>query len=106
MIRKQIECGKDGDVAVFQKELENLSLLTHLNHPNIVQLYCSYMYRDRYNLMFAFADGGSLADLLDGKEDTKGPEGSQLWLALAELASAIDAMHNFTSEVLDLSLSC
>ncbi|EJP60701.1 protein kinase domain-containing protein [Beauveria bassiana ARSEF 2860] len=105
VIRKQIECGRDGDMTVFKKELENLSLLTHLNHPNIVQLYCSYMYRDRYNLMFAVANGGSLADLLNGKEGTKGPDGSQLWLALADLASAIDALHNFTSELLDLSLS-
>ncbi|EJP61143.1 protein kinase domain-containing protein [Beauveria bassiana ARSEF 2860] len=105
VIRKQIECGRDGDMAIFEKELENLSLLTHLNHPNIVQLYCSYMYRDRYNLIFAFADGGSLTDLLNGKDDTKGPEGSQLWLAFANLASAIDALHNFTSELLDLNLS-
>ncbi|KAJ3486614.1 hypothetical protein NLG97_g6578 [Lecanicillium saksenae] len=105
VIRKQIECSKDNDMAVFQKELENLSLLTHLSHPNIVQLYCSYMYRDRCNLIFAYADGGSLSDLLDGEEGTKGPEGSQLWLALADLASAIDALHNFTSEVLDLSMT-
>jgi serine/threonine protein kinase len=51
------------------------------------------------------ADGGFLADLLDGKRETRAPEGSQLLLALAGLASAIDAMHNFTSEGLDLSLS-
>ncbi|XWX01595.1 hypothetical protein V2A60_009623 [Cordyceps javanica] len=105
VIRKQIECGKDIDMTVFNKELENLSLLTHLNHPNIVQLYCSYLYRDRYNLIFAFADGGTLMDLLNGKQGTAGLEGSQTWLALVDLASAIDALHNFTSQVLDLSLS-
>lgn len=51
------------------------------------------------------ADGGSLEGFLTGKQATKGLEGSQLLLALADLASAIDAMHNFTSGALDLSLS-
>ena len=91
-------------MAVFQKELENLSLLTHLRHPNIIQLYCSYVYRQRYNLIFAVANGGSLADFLKEQQDTKGPKGTQLLLALTELASAIDALHNFTSEAFDLSL--
>ncbi len=63
------------------------------------------MFRETFNLIFAVADGGSLADLLNGKRETRAPEGSQLLLALAGLASAIDAMHNFTSEALDLSLS-
>lgn len=92
-------------MAVFKKELESLSLLTYLEHPNIVQLYCSYTYRQRCNLIFAVADGGSLADFLNREQDTKGPEGSQLLLALTGLADAIDAMHSFTSEALDLSLS-
>jgi serine/threonine protein kinase len=105
IIRKQVECRQRDDMAVFQKELENLSLLSYLKHPNIVQLYCSYIYRQRQNLIFAVADGGSLADFLDEKHGTKRPEDSQLLLALAELADAIDAMHNFTSEALDLSLS-
>jgi serine/threonine protein kinase len=85
--------------------LENLAYLTHLKHANIVQLYCAYAYRHEYNLIFALADGGSLKDLLNGTQGIKGPEGSQLLLALAELASAIDEMHNFTSKELDLSLS-
>ncbi|KAH7117524.1 kinase domain-containing protein [Dactylonectria macrodidyma] len=105
VIRKQIECGRNDDMAVFQKELENLSLLTHLTHPNIIQLYCSYIYRKRCNLIFAVAEGGSLADLLNGHQGMRGPTGSQLLLALTGLASAIDAMHNFTSKAMDLSLS-
>lgn len=105
VIRKQIECGNSEDMAIFLKELENLSLLTHLKHPNIVQLYCSYIYRQRYNLIFAVANGGSLADFLNGQNGEKELEGPQLLLALADLASAIDALHNFTSDVFDLSLS-
>lgn len=90
---------------VFEKEVANLALLAHLKHPNIVQLYCSYVYRQEYNLIFAAADGGTLETLLKGKNDIKGPEGSQLLLALADLAFAINVMHNFTSEALDLTLS-
>ncbi|EXL66196.1 serine/threonine protein kinase [Fusarium oxysporum f. sp. conglutinans race 2 54008] len=105
VIRKQIECGREDDMVIFKKELENLSLLTHLKHPNIVQLFCSYSYRQRHNLIFAVAEGGSLADYLDNDAPAGGLEGSKLLLALADLASAIDAVHNFTSEVMDLSLS-
>ena len=92
-------------MAVFKRELENISRLMHLKHPNIVRLYCSYIYRERCNLIFALADGGSLADFLNGQRNMKGPDGPQLLLALTDLASAIDAMHNFTSEALDLRLT-
>ena len=92
-------------MTAFQKELTNLSLLTYLKHPNIVPLHCSYIYRQRYNLVFAVADGGTLAHLLDGEQVNNRLQGPQFLIALAELASAINAMHNFTSEALDLSLS-
>lgn len=105
VVRKQIECSQNNEMTVFRDELKNLSLLMFLEHPNIVQLYCSYIYRRKYNLIFALASGGSLADFLNGQQDAKGPEGSQLLLALADLASAIDAMHNFTSEAFDLRLA-
>ncbi|KAK4210546.1 kinase-like domain-containing protein [Rhypophila decipiens] len=100
--RKQIRHGEKR-VSDFQQELRNLALLTHLKHPNIVQLYCAYQYRQEYNLIFAVADGGSLADLLNGKRDR--PEELHFPLALAGLADAVDAMHNFRSEALDVSLS-
>ncbi|KAM6513261.1 hypothetical protein FALCPG4_015708 [Fusarium falciforme] len=103
VIRKEIECGPNDDPEVFKRELENLSLLAHLSHPNIVQLYCSYIHRRKHNFIFAFAEGGSLADFLNGHN--KGLDGPQLLLAIADLASAIDALHNFTSEAFNLSLS-
>lgn len=100
--RKQIRHGAKR-VLNFQQELRSLALLTHLKHPNIVQLYCAYQYRQEYNLIFAVADGGSLADLLNGKRNEL--EALHLPLALAGLADAVDAMHNFMSEALDVSLS-
>jgi serine/threonine protein kinase len=104
VIRKEFTYnGRDGKSA-FEKELENLALLTNLKHKNIVEMYCAYNYRDRYNLVFAFARGGSLKDMFTGKIMVRLSD-TQLLLALAELASAIDAFHNFTSEALDLKLS-
>ncbi|KAK0712750.1 kinase-like domain-containing protein [Lasiosphaeria miniovina] len=103
-IRKQIKYREKHNLD-FQKELKSLALLTHLKHPNIVQLYCAYEYRQVYNFIFALADSGSLANLLNGERVTNGQEELQLPLALAGLADALDAMHNFTSKALDTNLS-
>lgn len=96
--------GAKDDLEAFKRELKNLSLLAHLSHPNIVQLYCSYIYQQKQNLIFAYAEGGSLKDFLAGRINN-GLAGSQLLLALADLASAIDALHNFISEAFSLKLS-
>ncbi|KAK4221300.1 kinase-like domain-containing protein [Podospora fimiseda] len=105
VIRKQITTSENKRPQDFQTELNNLGLLTHLKHPNIVQLYCAYIYQDEYNLIFAPANGGSLADLLNGKLDTNVSEDLQVPLALAGLADAVDAMHNFMSDTLSVTLS-
>lgn len=104
-MQKQIACGPSNSDA-FRKELENLALLTHLKHPNIIPLFCSYVYHDHYNFIFQVAEGGSLADLLDGKAGTYHPEGPELLLALTGLASAIDAIHNFRADTLDARSGC
>ena len=85
--------------------MKNLALLAHLKHPNIVQLYCSYTYRDKYNLIFAVADHGSLDALFRSRIPPAIALTSRLLPALAELASGLDALHNFASKVYDLSLS-
>lgn len=79
-------------------------MLTHLKHDNIVRLYCSYIQGKRHSLIFDHADGGTLDDFLCGK-NRQGPKELQVLLALAELASAIDALHNFTTTTLNLSLA-
>ncbi|KFA46069.1 hypothetical protein S40293_09969 [Stachybotrys chartarum IBT 40293] len=113
VIRKEIQFvqpNKDRQVLeaehrVFKKELQNLALLTHLEHPNIIKLYCCYVQGKRYNLIFALADQGSINALLDGRGGSESLTGKQLLLGLTDVASAIDAMHNFTSHAYDLNLS-
>ncbi|KFA80177.1 hypothetical protein S40288_09977 [Stachybotrys chartarum IBT 40288] len=103
VIRKELRPQANQDLTAFQKELSNLLLLVGLKHPNIVQLYCSYIHRQKQNFIFALAEGGTLEDMLCGK--IKGPTLSHTLLALADLASAIDALHDFTSKTLGAHLA-
>jgi serine/threonine protein kinase len=95
------------DDRLFAQELRNLSILSHLKHPNLVELFCSYQYRGTYNFIFAEADGGTLAQVLRG--DIEVPSlfvsGDSVLIALSGLASAIATMHNFSADILDLKLT-
>ncbi|ETS78632.1 hypothetical protein PFICI_10694 [Pestalotiopsis fici W106-1] len=108
VVRKELKQREGENVQSFMRELKNLSLLAHLNHPNIVKLHCSYV-QDLpikcYNLVFDVADGGTLAELLDGRHKGLGLDRHKLLLGFAGLASAIDAVHNFTSTKMDLQLT-
>ncbi|KAH8885909.1 kinase-like protein [Thozetella sp. PMI_491] len=53
-----------------KKELENLAILNHLKHPNIVELLGSYTYNGRHSLLFALADAGNLNKLLSAERNT------------------------------------
>lgn len=68
----------------------------------MVELLSSYSHRRKHNLIFRLASHGDLAALLEKNR----PEGFEfddsLFRALAQLASAICAVHNFTSKRLDL----
>jgi len=48
----------------YKDELHNLTLLYHLEHPNILELFGSYTYRGKHNLLFPLAGRGNLAKLL------------------------------------------
>jgi serine/threonine protein kinase len=106
-VRKEIKKSIEVDQDTFVRELRNLSLLAHISHPNLIELFCAYEYRGNFNFIFAMAEGGTLSDLLLGKTQIPvfaGSVGTMLF-ALADLASAIQVLHNFTVRVLDLQLS-
>ncbi|RBR21742.1 hypothetical protein FVER53590_26561 [Fusarium verticillioides] len=108
VVRKELKQSADEDIESFMRELKNVALLAHLKHPNIVKLYCSYvqdMPSRRCNFIFEVAEGGSLAGLLDGRYEGPQLEAHQVLWGLADLASAIDAVHNFVSDTLDLELT-
>jgi serine/threonine protein kinase len=87
----------------WQKELHNLSLLSELKHPNIVEILSSYTHRRKHNLIFRLASHGDLTTLFS-KSRPEGFESDQpFYYALAQLASAICTVHNFTSEKLNLN---
>lgn len=102
MIRKELSYVADDIDSAYKKELENLSLLSHLKHPNIVPLFCSYQYMHSSNFIFAVADHGDLAGLLKSARRPSHLTDEVLIHALAGLASAIDAVHNFTAGVIGL----
>ncbi|KAL1612047.1 hypothetical protein SLS60_000270 [Paraconiothyrium brasiliense] len=106
-VRKEIIKSAEVDSDTFVRELRNLSLLAHLNHQNLVELFCAYEYRGNFNFIFARADDGTLAHLLLGKTQLPIFTGSvdTMLFAMADLASAIHSVHNFTVEILDLELS-
>ncbi|RYP79796.1 hypothetical protein DL770_006511 [Monosporascus sp. CRB-9-2] len=62
-------------------ELQNLAILNHLKHPNIVELLGSYTYDGKHNLLFPLADTGNLAKLL-----------------------AVEHVHDFSERKIDLEL--
>ena len=112
-MRKEIKKSAGQAEHAFAQELRNLSLLSHLKHPNLVELFCSYRFRDTYTFVFDVANGGTLAQLLRGDLVApyfSNPEPSSrhnhpLFAALADLASAVETVHNFSSVVLDVKLT-
>lgn len=101
---KEFKIRKDSALD-HKRELENLAILNHLKHPNIVELLGSYTYDGRHNLLFPLADTGNLAQLLDTERHlTMFPTDEALVIALAALASAVEHVHDFTERKIDLDL--
>jgi serine/threonine protein kinase len=86
-------------------ELENLAILSHLRHPNIVELLASYSHNDKNNLIFPLAEDGSLFDLFKQERPTTCFKSRMSFLsAIAGLASAIEQVHDFAEYRIDLQL--
>jgi len=87
----------------FQKELDNLTSLNLLRHPNILRLLGSYTYRKRHNLIFPRARGGTLAKLFTAERPRHFKEDEVLLVAFAKLASAVGDVHDFVVRELTLA---
>ncbi|KAI1116755.1 kinase-like protein [Nemania sp. NC0429] len=88
-----------------RKELENLSILNHLKHPNIVELLSSFVQKDKYSLLFPLAKDGNLDEFLaKEREHTQFSTNQSLVNAFAALCSAVAHVHNFSQSKLDLQL--
>jgi serine/threonine protein kinase len=99
-VRKELENSRD-----YTIELENLAILNLLKHSNIIELLGSYKYEGKFNLIFPLAQGGTLASLLESERQITPFESNEtLLVALARLSSAIEHVHNFAHNKLDLHL--
>ncbi|OAL55032.1 kinase-like protein [Pyrenochaeta sp. DS3sAY3a] len=100
LVRKEL-----GNTGNHRVELENLAILSHLRHPNIVELLASYTYDGRHNLIFPLAEGGTLHELFNHDPKTTFFKSDLIFfIAIAGLSSAIDQVHDFTENRLDVKL--
>ena len=82
----------------YQREQHILSMLRCLNHPNIVKLLTAYTINQTHNFLFPLADG-DLKSLFRQKRRPLGMEtDNNVFQAWYELASAIEAVHDYFSE--------
>ena len=101
IIRKQIKPIIDAENN-FKKEEHILSLLRCLKHPNIIQLLTAYTIQQTHNFLFPLADG-DLKHLLYQEHRPPGFQTeNEIFQALYELASAIEAVHDYFSDTFEV----
>lgn len=101
VIRKQIKPKKTAEKD-FQKEEHILSLLRCLEHPNIIQLLTAFTINQTHNFLFPLADG-DLKHFFRQQNRLPGFQtDNDVFQALYELASAIEAVHNYFSDTFNL----
>lgn len=103
LVRKEFR-PRDDHRSAYETELRNLSILKLLRHPNIIEVFSSYAYQKKLNLIFPRARGGTLKDLLSGPRPQSFISDASIIAALAGLCSAIYAVHQFASSSHTLEL--
>lgn len=101
VIRKQIKSKKNAEKD-FHKEEHILSLLRCLEHPNIIQLLTAYTIHQTHNFLFPLADG-DLKHFFRQQHRIPGFQSdNDVFQALYELASAVEAVHNYFSDTFNI----
>jgi serine/threonine protein kinase len=100
-VRKELKRKDEGQV-----EVKNLAILKHIKHPNITELLSSYTYNGKVNFIFPLADSGTLADLLKSdRSTTMFTSDETILLALTGLCSALEHVHHYMEQKIDLVLN-
>ena len=74
--------------SAFEAEI---SMLTTLDHPNIIRLYDHFLYKEFYVLILEYCPGGTLVDIVE----IYGPlEGDKLFSFTRQIVSAITYIHS------------
>ncbi|KAL9032562.1 MAG: hypothetical protein Q9180_006432, partial [Flavoplaca navasiana] len=102
VVRKQLKADQD-DPGGFARECRVLSFLNCLEHPNIVELYASYTCNGLHSLIFPVAERDLDQLLRDSQQGHLKSEADYLF-ALTGVASALEKLHTFISENLNISL--
>ncbi|KAI4243535.1 MAG: hypothetical protein LQ352_007006 [Teloschistes flavicans] len=103
VVRKELKATHPYHSEDFGRECQVLSFLNYLDHPNIVELLGSYTYRGTHSLIFPVAEY-DLNTLLKSPPSLSFKSQSDYLLALCGLASALDKLHSFSSDMLGISL--
>ena len=100
LVRKELKWHSEA----YRAELEILSFLRLLYHPNIIELVGCYTYRDTQNFVFPMAAGGDLSNFLKSERPSSFSENSTFLVALSGLSSALSKVHNFVADEFELQL--
>ena len=96
VLNKKLVAIKKTDIKNFStEEIFNLTregkLISNLNHPNIIKIYCYYAYENYlYNVM-EYAKGGELTQLINSKDEI--PE-TKIKDIFKQIYSAVKYLHN------------
>ena len=101
--RKELKVTSPSETENLQRECRVLSFLNYLEHPNIVELLGSYTCNGVHSLLFPVADS-NLHDFLRSSEHADFRSESDYLFAMCGLASALDKLHSFVCEDLDITL--
>ena len=86
-------------------ELENLSILNHLENFNILELLALYIYDKKHHLIFLLAEESTLNNLLESESESNPFKSNKIfYIAFAGLFSRIKHLHNFVEKKINLSL--
>ena len=100
IIRKQIRFRSNAEKD-FRKEEHILSFLRCLEHPNIIQLLAAYTIHQTHFFLFPQANG-NLKQFLQQPRLPGFQTDNEVFQALYELASAIEAVHNYFSDTFNV----
>jgi serine/threonine protein kinase len=84
------------DDVEFKKEVEVLKTLGHKHHPHLIRLLSTYRQKQKYHLMFPWADG-NLRQFWDSKPLPQFDKPLVLWSLrqMTGIASALHLIHSF-----------
>ncbi|KAF4635972.1 hypothetical protein G7Y89_g2100 [Cudoniella acicularis] len=87
------------DVEDFKKETEMLSALAVRQHPHLVKLLVTYVYKSQYHLVFPYANT-NLRGYWDDTEVPNRNKETYLWFLkqIQGLTSGLNAIHNFKAK--------